>query len=378
MRILLFYFAELGHVGGVEMTVVKLAEAFVKRGHLTGILEFSDAWKPHRELESGIPVWGIAAPSEPKWQRPRSWASFTRATLHFAQVVREFGPDVINVHYPLSQALPILGAKLFRHRWRLVVTVHGSEIRVSPSTAPRIGWWQARLLKAADAVTAVSESLLQDTLCKYPDPTGKFQVIPNGVGAEWFGTSPSPAIEEQRYILFVGRLHPVKGPDVLLHAWKQLSPQFPGMQLWLVGDGPEREKLEELAKLLGVSLSTRFLGQKTQRELLTLYRGAEAYVLPSRSEGMPLCLLEAGASRALCIGTRIPGVESIIKEGVTGFLADSESPGSLATAIAGALELRSSENERIRNAMQSLIRRDYSEEKMISGYLQLFESILKK
>ncbi len=376
MRILLFYFAELGHIGGVEMTVVKLAEAFAKRGHPAGILEFSYTWKPRRESENGIPVWGIAAPSDPTWHRPRSWGSFTRATLQFTQVVRQFGPDVINVHYPLSQALPIIGAKFFRPRWRLVVTVHGSEIRVSPSLAPQIGRWQARLLRTADAVTAVSESLLQDTLCKYPDPAGKSQVIPNGVGAEWFEHSSAQGNYEQKYILFVGRLHPIKGSDLLLHAWKQLSPRFPGVQLWLVGDGPERAKLELLTKQIGVSSTTKFLGQKTQEELPALYRGADAYVLPSRSEGMPLCLLEAGASRALCIGTRIPGVESILEDGVTGFLADSESPPSLASAIARALKLPSSENERIRNAMQALIRRDYFEGKMISRYLELFESLL--
>jgi len=375
MRILLFYFAELGHLGGVEMTVVKLAEAFVGRGHPAGILECSNNWKPRRVLGNGIPVWGLATPSNPTWRRPRSWGSFARATLQFTNVVREFNPDVIHVHYPLSQALPILGARFFGRRWRLIVTVHGSEIRVSPSTAPQIGPWQARLLMAADAVTAVSESLRRDTLRRYPDPAGKFQVIPNGVGEAWFEHSPALNNNEQRYILFVGRLHPVKGPDLLLQAWKQVSPRFPGIQLWLVGDGPEREKLEVLTKQLGISSTTKFLGQKTQKELQALYSKAEAYVLPSRSEGMPLCLLEAGASRALCIGTRIPGVESILEDRVTGFLAEVESPPSLAATISEALELPSSERERIRTAMQTLIRREYTEEKMISRYLELFESL---
>src|SRR5437879_12023748 len=102
MRILLFYFAEFGHIGGVEMTVVKLAKAFIGQGHTAGILECSDTWKPRREMENGIPVWGIATPSNPTWQRPRSWGSFARATLQFTRVVREFGADVIHVHYPLS------------------------------------------------------------------------------------------------------------------------------------------------------------------------------------------------------------------------------------------------------------------------------------
>lgn len=378
MRILQFYFAELGHVGGVEMTVLQLTEAFTQRGHTAGILEFANGWKPRRVIENSIPVWGIGAPSFPRWHRPRSWASFVRATWQFGNVIREFGPDIVHVHYPLSQALPIFGAAFFAPRWRLVVTLHGSEIRVSPSATPQIRPWQARLLKAAAAVTAVNETLLVEARQKYPEMSRNSLVIPNGVRSEWFAkpsTSENPA---NKYILFVGRLHPVKGADLLLQAWKELSPRFPGYELWLVGDGPERESLQELTDHLAIESSVQFIGLKSHQELAQLYRCCEAYVIPSRSEGLPLCLLEAGASGALCVGARIPGVEAILEEGVTGYLADAESPESLASAIERAVKASLADQERIRNSLQTLISGNYSEESVTTRYLDLFESVLQK
>jgi glycosyltransferase involved in cell wall biosynthesis len=377
MKILLFYFAELGYLGGVEMTVLGLADAFAKLGHDSAILEMAPAWKPRRVLENGIPVWGIGAPSYLTLRRPRSWASFARATRQFTKVIDEFNPDVVHVHYPLSQAFPIAGAQFFTHRWRLVVTVHGSDIRVSPSAAPQLRSWQSRLLKSADAVTAVSKPLLEDTLRAYPDIAGKSFVIPNGVRVAWFQDAPSAPKHAQRYVLFVGRLHPVKGADLLLHAWKQTVPRFPQVKLWLAGDGPELEHLTALTDQLGISSEVSFLGSRSQEDLASLYRDAEAFVLPSRSEGMPLSLLEAGACGAFCIGTRIAVVEEILKDGITGLLADSESPDSLASAIARALEMPSTQRDSIRQLLQAVIKRDFSEEEMVARYLELFRSLLQ-
>jgi len=79
MRILLFHFAELGGLGGVEVAVLKLAEALTGRQSVPAIVEIAPEQKPRWNLANGTPVWSVTAPSYPTLRRPRSWASFARA-----------------------------------------------------------------------------------------------------------------------------------------------------------------------------------------------------------------------------------------------------------------------------------------------------------
>ena len=374
-RVLLCYFSELGGLGGVEVAVLQLANEFSKLGNPSGIAEIGEQWKPKRLVANGIPVWCLTAPSYPSARRPRSWASFARVTYQFLRTVDEFAPDIVHVHYPLSQSLPVIGAHVLPHRWRLIVTVHNSDIRVSPFEEPRIRPWQARLFRRADAVTAVSRSLLDDATKLYPEIAGKGSVIYNGIGQNWFREPAREPLCDEKYALFVGRLHEAKGADVLLRAWKQLSHEFPALQLWLVGDGPERCSLEALARELGIASLVRFIGRKNQAELHSLYRQAQFVVLPSRREGLPFTLLEAQASGALCIATRIPGVLELIQDGTTGLLADPESAASLASTISRFFTMPSDQRHLLRMGAYSRIREQFSEERMIANYLKVFETV---
>lgn len=374
-KILLFYFCELGGLGGVEVAVRLLAEAFTKRGRSSGIVELASQWRPRRLLPPGIPVWGVSAPSYTTIRRPRSWASFLRSSWQFTRVIREFAPDIVHVHYPLSQALPVIGAQAIPHRWRLVVTVHNSDIRVSPFQEPRIRPWQARLFERADAVTAVSESLLSDATQLYPCIRDKGHVIYNGVGFSWFHQPEADSSAQGKYVLFVGRLNEVKGVDILLQAWKQMCSRFPAVQLWFAGEGPELDKLQAFARESGILSSVRFIGRVNQAELPALYRKAEVVVLPSRREGLPFTLLEAGACGAITIGTKIPGIPEVIQDGLTGLLVEPESPDALASAISRILEMPSEQKFCMKEAAYKKVKQDFSEEKMISSYFEVFDSL---
>jgi glycosyltransferase involved in cell wall biosynthesis len=377
-KVLLFHYTELGGgLGGVEVAVMGLAEAFTKAGWASGIAEITNRWKPRRQLANGLPAWGITVPSYPTIWRPRSWASFVRTTEQFSRVIREFSPDVVHVHYPCAQALPVVGAQVVPHHWRVVVTVHNSDIRVTPFQEPRVRPWQARLFERADAVTAVSGGLLEDAAQLYPCIREKGRVIYNGVGPMWL-REPGRNGHEEKYVLFVGRTDRVKGVDLLIHAWKQISSRFPAIQLWVVGEGSELDNLRTLAAELGVLSSVRFMGAKPQSELPALYQNAEAVVLPSRREGLPFSLLEAGAAGGICVGTKIPGIPEIIQDGITGLLVDPESPDALATALNRILTLPPEQRYQMREAAYRNVRDHFSEDQMVSGYIEVFESVVKK
>jgi glycosyltransferase involved in cell wall biosynthesis len=352
-----------------------LAGAFVDRGRPSGIVELTNQWEPRRLLPHGIPVWGVSTPSYTTIRRPRSWGSFLRSSWQFTRVIREFAPDIVHVHYPLCQAIPVIGAQAIPHRWRLVVTVHNSDIRISPFQEPRIRPWQARLFERADAVTAVSGSLLSDAAQLYPCIQGKGRVIYNGVGSTWFHEPAADSSAQEKYVLFVGRLNEVKGVDLLLLAWKQICSRFPTVQLWLAGDGPELENLQALARESGLTSRVRFIGRLDQAELPALYRKAQVVVLPSRREGLPFTLLEAAASGAITIGTKIPGVPEIIQDEITGLLVEPESVHGLASAISRILDMPSEEIHRMKEAAYKNVKEHFSEEKMISSYFEVFDSL---
>ena len=219
--------------------------------------------------------------------------------------------------------------------------------------------------------------MLEDTVRLYPDVLSKGRVIENGVGPVWFRDDvDTPGPGRERYVLFVGRLAPAKGVDILLRAWQRVVPSSPETSPVDRRIGPESEKLAVMAKELGILESVRFLGRKSQEELLHLYRHAEVVALPSRNEGMPFAVLEALASGAVTISTRIPGVAELIEDGVSGYLIETDSPDGLAARLMSALKMCENEKRRMRDAARAMTRARFSMDKMICAYLDLFASIV--
>lgn len=293
------------------------------------------------------------------------------------KVAREFEADIVHVHYPTTQSLPVVGAHGLPHRWHLVVTVHNSDIRVAPQKEPWVRPWQKRLFAAADAVTAVNQALLEDAIASFPVIAKKGSVILNGVGKEWF--LPLAEFDNSNcsgeYVLFAGRLNHVKGVDVLLKAWTRVRSQSPRTKLLLAGEGPDQRLLESLAKDLNISDSVCFLGRKSHEDLRELYAKARIVVLPSRREGLPFSLLEAAATGAICVGTRTAGIPEIIQDGVTGYLVDQDSPEDLSAALVRTLDLTPTTRMQMKRAAQDLARTRFSEDKMVENYLTLFQKL---
>src|ERR1700687_65483 len=103
----------------------------------------------------------------------RSWASFVRGLWQMGALLRKSRPDILSVQCPVFQTPLVVAASWVPHRWRLAVTVRGSDVRVMPLSYPVLKAWQNRLFKRADAVIAVSQSLLQDVLNLYPSVRDK-------------------------------------------------------------------------------------------------------------------------------------------------------------------------------------------------------------
>lgn len=343
MRILLFSTSPRAfRAGGMETVFRTLASELRAHGH--HVDEVHHEAVSYRERRDGGDVWGLPLRMiRTRWKLPTPRSAFEslRSLVWVMRCVRRARPDVVNVHFVNAYALyfallrPLFG-------YRLVLTSHGSDL-MCPSKLDRA--LLPYILRRADAVTTVSAALYQQVVSLDPALATKATVIANGVDFEYWsqpGHQPTAvASSSDPTLVSVGRMERVKGHDVLLRAFAAVLDDVPDARLLLVGDGTQRGALEALAAELGIESHVKFLGSLESEDIRAVFRQADIFVLPSRSEGMGLAMLEAMAAGVPVIASAVGGVPSVLR-GDVGLLVPSEDPYALAASIVGML----SSNER--------------------------------
>lgn len=225
---------------------------------------------------------------------------------------------------------------------RCLIKLRTGKVAYKQSLRSRITRWQFKaLLRLADRVIVVNREV-RDYLRSLGIPGERVVWIPNGVDVERF----CPASADQKIqacealglrgarhiVLYVGRLEYMKGVDVLLRAWCELKPaERAGNVLLLVGDGPEREALEQMAARFQLGSSVIFTGE--QQNVQAYYQAADLFVLPSRTEGLSNALIEAMACGLPVVVSDVGGAKDLVDEGQSGCFFPSED----ASALAGRL-----------------------------------------
>jgi glycosyltransferase involved in cell wall biosynthesis len=154
-------------------------------------------------------------------------------------------------------------------------------------------------------------------------------------------------------ILFVGRLHPVKRVDDLIHAFSFfLKRSSCSAKLVIIGDGPERERLQSLTKELSCAESVVFTGFLPHDEVLRHMLSCDMLVLPSLEEGNPRTIIEGLACKIVIIATDVLGIRAIIQNGVNGILIPPRDPNALASAIQRIVNDDGLRTELVRNGFQ--------------------------
>lgn len=237
-----------------------------------------------------------------------------------------FRPDVVNLHYPRGQTLYFMGLRRALG-YGVVLSFHNSDLwEASPAVMARLPAW----LKAADAVTAVSDDLADATGRHAPGVP--FRVIPNGIDTTWW--TPGETAGRPDLVVAAGRLIEMKGFDVLLDAFAAGATEE--AELVIAGEGEQRGALEAQAARLGIGNRVSFAGRLDKGALRDLFRRAGLFVLPSRREGMPLILLEAMACGLPTVATAVNGVPQVMNR-TCGEMVAPQDPAALASAIARRL-----------------------------------------
>jgi|SRR3989339_215045 len=229
-----------------------------------------------------------------------------------------------------------------------------------------------------DAVAPLSPKLY-DNLKKIPFLKKKLALIQNGVDTteiEACKTVHPQLIEWKNqgfFILgYIGRLIHLKGLDILFNALSSLDKKLP-WKLVLIGDGEQRTFLETLAQTLKISENVSFFG--FQEERLEFLKGFDVFVLPSRSEGIPRCLMEALAANKPVISSDIPGSTELIIDGKTGYTFKSEDAEGLLQKI-NMVAAHYKEALKIASRGKDKIFSEYSANRMANNYEMLYKNII--
>jgi glycosyltransferase involved in cell wall biosynthesis len=254
----------------------------------------------------------------------------------------EQGFDVIHVHGALAAILLNRVLSTRPAPIPLVYTEHDSTPwscryrRRFERSVRRYVYRQVNLRACRAATTVVTNfASLADELAVLADiPRSRFTTVRNATDAKWLAEYHPDAESVNarhgfdRYCLFVGSLVARKGPDILLHALSKVR-----LPCIFVGDGPMRASLERLAARLGIADRVVFTGALEYHDVQAHYSGAEALVLPSVSEGVPLVAIEALSAGVPVIASNLQGIASVVHDRKNGLLVQSGDIPSLARAL---------------------------------------------
>lgn len=290
-------------------------------------------------------------------------------------LIKRCGIDVIHSHYALPHAVSALLARdISGLPVKLVTTLHGTDITVV-GAHPSMTEITCYGIRKSDVVTAVSDSLAQDTAKKLCTCRGCIKTVYNFVNPRYFHPGlrqPRAANKKDKFILLhASNLRAVKRPldviEIFNHVYKKLGNR---VELQIVGEGPLQYDMINRVDELGIEKYVRFLGVRS--DIGTAIASADLLVLPSQQESFGLVALEAMACGVPVIASRVGGLPEVIDNGRTGMLFDV---GNTQEAAQRALDLIEDKERYLYVQQQALqdATTKFAMEKIVDQYEALYK-----
>ncbi len=313
------------HASGAERQALAQGAELVRRGHAVRVVTRAIAGLPADDNIGGVHVHRWVKTSS---LGPLFGVSFVAGVVRSLRRLRgEF--DLIHTHQGLWEAISTgLGRPLLRGCPTLIQPASSGYFGEAEELARTRGFpLLLRAILRNTAFAAISDDIERQWLA-LGVPPAKMVRMASGVDAEHFRPGPADAAIEaglppRPRVVFTGRLHPQKNLGLLLGAWPAVVART-GASLVLVGDGPERERLMELARSLGVIDRVHFAGPVA--DPAGHLRAGDAFALPSLAEGMSNSLLEAMASGLPCLASAIGGNTDLLESGAGLLLPFDDGP----------------------------------------------------
>lgn len=365
-------------VGGIQTSTLRLSRKLVQRGARVTVVTRHHRGLPVEEVMDGVRVLRVGDGDAPLVLATGTY--ILNALQALAR--RRAEVDVIHAQQMLSPMSIALAARL----------VWGTPIVVNPHACGPIGdVWQLRharrftgvlrlegARRLGDAFVAIS-SVIEQELLGIGISADRIHRIGNGIDVEAY----RPARPDEKAALrrelglpagplvaYAGRLAPEKGPDVLVDAWPRVVAAVQGARLLVLGEGALATSLAQRAAELGVSATIDLRGPVA--DTAPYLRAADAFVLPSRTEGMPVAMLEAMACALPVVATSAGGTPEFLDDGVTGRLVRPEDPPALAAALVEALR-----GPRWTRAAREAVTTRWSLDAVADRFLSLYQDLLR-
>ena len=351
-------------VGGVPLHLCRLATSMHELGHVVRVVSLSPPGPVSEMLvQAGVEVGSCDA---------RSPADIG-ALLRLRREIVQFKPEIIHsflFHANIACRLiaPLAGVS----RDKLICEIQTVEIeRRWHLTVDR---WTHRLCRME---IGNSQSVIDHLHHEAGLPKSWLRLVHGGVDLERFDRarpirqSELGVKEKDSLLAWVGRLDPVKGLEDLLSALTIIRQRF-ALHLVLVGDGPERSRLEHMITELDLADNVSLVGVRDN--VPEILKACDVFIFPSHTEGMPNALLEAMAAGCAIVCTDVPGNRDLITDGRTGLTVPARNPDALADAVVKLLGSRDLSN-RLGAAASAVARESYDNRSVTARYLEIYDTI---
>lgn len=362
----------IDRVSGAERQMIHLAHGLRRRGWRVSVVALTGAGgdQAGELFDAGIQF--LSLHMRKGLADPRGW-------IRFHRWLRREQPDVVHAHLPHAVWLA-RWSRLGAPMRVLVDTLHSSS---TGKLGRRQGYRWSNWL--ADKVTAVSHGVADAHLLARMATENKLSVLPNGVDVEqWrpdanmrgivrreLGLKLAP--KDEFLWLAAGRLDPVKDyPTLLMAMFNMPEPAC----LVIAGAGPLENELRQLSAQLGLASRVRFVG--FEPNVCRLMQAADAFVLSSRWEGLPMALLEAAACGLPAVATDVPGTREAMVDGETGLLATAGDAQALQDAMTRLMRMDPDAQDAMGHRARSLVVERFSLDKVLDRWENLYADLLRQ
>ena len=373
------------NMGGPAIHVASLAAGLETRGYHTTLVAGSLA-RGEDSMDFLAQRLGVDVVSIPELQREVSVLHDARSVLRVAELIRDERPHILHTHTAKAGAIARAAALLAGGARPPVVlhTFHGHVLK-GYFDAGRTAFFrqvERALARASDVLVAVSPEVRDELVELGVAPYEKFVVIRLGIPLEERLGDPTAdsdyrrlyGIPSEAFVVgWVGRMTGVKDTSAVVEIVRVARERGVDAVLCMVGDGPDRERLEQLAHELGIARYCYFVGY--QSDVAGYYRLFDAFLLPSVNEGTPVSAIESLASGTPVVANRVGGVPDVVRDGVDGFLVepgDTDAAAARLETLAADPELRA----RLGESGRSRVLERYSVERLVDDVDRLYRSLL--
>jgi len=309
--------------GGSGVVATELGIALADKGHEVHFISYDQPFRLDLYSEN-IYFHQVNVPDYPLFE----YAPYElNLTSKLVDVAIHEKLNILHVHYAIPHASAAVNAKQILATYGIhipiVTTLHGTDITLlgkDKSFKPVIEY----AINQSDAVTVVSQNLKEETLLNFKIKD-EIKVIPNFIDMSLYKQEYNQflrdkfAKKEEAILVHISNFRKVKRVQDVVKIFEKVNKQVPS-KLFMIGDGPERLKAEQLCRKLGIAKHVRFLGKlKVIEKFLCI---ADVFVLPSKTESFGLVALEAMASKVAVISTNSGGLPEVNIKGQTGYLSD--------------------------------------------------------